>query len=140
MTRAAGECSAGGLLISGALAIRFFLVDPRCEYCPSPSFGKGPGSGNPSDGVGRGGWSTLLGPEETDTGFCSGVGCLQVAFERASPGWWGGFGRTGRSGLHTASALLASGFSGAGGLGGLVVVWVGVRSCFENCIVNASIL
>jgi hypothetical protein len=91
--------------------------------------------------MGRGGWSTLLGPEETDTRlFLSGVGCLQVAFEHASPGWWGGFGRTGRSGLHTASALLTPGFSGASGLGGLVVVWVGVRSCFENCIVNASIL
>jgi hypothetical protein len=31
-------------------------------------------------------------------------------------------------------------FLGRVGLGGLVVVWVGVRSCFENCIVNASIL
>jgi hypothetical protein len=30
-----------GLLISGALAIRFFLVDPRCEYCPSVSVGSG---------------------------------------------------------------------------------------------------
>ena len=67
------------------------------------------------------GWegsSTLLGPEETDTRlFVSGVGCLQVAFERASPGWWGGFGRTGRSGLHTASEFPALRFSGVGGFG-----------------------
>jgi hypothetical protein len=56
-----------------------------------------------------------LGPEETDTRlFLSGVGCLQVAFELASPGWWGGFGRTGRSGLHTASVLLAPEVSGWG--------------------------
>jgi hypothetical protein len=67
MTRAAGECSVGGLLISGALAIRFFLVDPRCEYCPSPFFGTGAGF---RKSIGRMGWegsSTLLGPEETDT-------------------------------------------------------------------------
>jgi hypothetical protein len=65
--------------------------------------------------MGWGGWSTLLGPEETDTRlFLSGVGCLQVAFELASPGWWGGFGRTGRSGLHTASVLLAPEVSGWG--------------------------
>jgi hypothetical protein len=120
MTRAAGECSAGGLLISGALAIRFFLVDPRCEYCPSPFFGTGAGFRKSIGGMGWGGWSTLLGPEETDTRlFLSGVGCLQVAFELVSPGWWGGFGRTGRSGLHTASVLLALGFQGWG----FRVVW-----------------
>jgi hypothetical protein len=86
MTRAAGGCSAGGLLISGALAIRSSLVD-HCDVStarPLSFLRGGLGSGNPSVRVGRGGWSTLLGPEETGTRlFLSGAGCLQVALDRA---------------------------------------------------------
>jgi hypothetical protein len=87
--------------------------------------------------IGRVSWrgsGTLLGPEETDTGLF-GVGCLQVAFDRAC--LVGGFGWAYGPVLlpyHTCTL----GF--VWGSGGLVVVWVGVRSCFENCIVNASIL
>jgi hypothetical protein len=65
MTHAAGECSAGGLLISGALAIRSCLVghgDVSTAYVVC-------GFRKSIAGAGRGGWSTLLGPEETGTGW-----------------------------------------------------------------------
>jgi hypothetical protein len=95
--------------------------------------------------IGRMGWggsSTLLGPEETGTrAVLSGVGCLQVAFEPVSPwlvGWVQACGPVLPS-YRIRTLVFPELFLGWG-WGGLVVVWVGVRSCFENCIVNASIL
>jgi hypothetical protein len=67
--------------------------------------------------VGWGGWSTLLGPEETGTRMFF---CLVLVVFRSpwiEPAWLvGSVGRTGRSCLHTASESSASLFWG-GGLG-----------------------
>jgi hypothetical protein len=85
-------------------------------------------------GVGWWGSGTLLGPEGTGTG----VVVVFVVFRplgSGSPGWWAW------SGVRAGPASIPH--QGLCCLRVLVVwwwLWVGVRSCFENCIVNASIL
>lgn len=54
-------------------------------------------------------------------------------FEPCLPGWRVGSGV--RAGLASIPHLLVLSCSGCWWW-----LWVGVRSCFENCIVNASIL
>ena len=122
-----------GLLIGGALAIHSIVQADPGQYRPAPLSG-----GREWEPAGEGGRvvGTLLGPEET--------GAETFGFR---------FVRVFRP-LGTWSALLAGEVLACGPVrppyrirvpvvcGVLVVwwwLWVGVRSCFENCIVNASI-
>jgi hypothetical protein len=88
-----------------------------------------------------GGPGTLLGPEGTGTGF--GVRCLQ-AFRLVPAGLVGAGRACGpfRPSYRAGRVLvvLVVGWRGVlGWAGGLVAVVGCARSCFENCIVNASI-
>jgi hypothetical protein len=71
--------------------------------------------------MGRGGWSTLLSPEETGI---RAVRLVLVVFRSplslSRHGWWGGFRRAGRSCRHTASESLVFPWLFWGGVG---VVW-----------------
>jgi hypothetical protein len=81
-----------------------------------------------------------LGPEETDTRLFM---LVLVVFRSPSDARHlvGGAGLGVRAGPASIPHLsFLPWVFGVGVSGGLVVVWVGVRSCFENCIVNASIL
>jgi hypothetical protein len=127
-----------GQLTSGALVIRFAWLVPGCEYC-SPS---AVGSGKPSQEA-AGVPVTLLGPEGTDTRFRVCVVFRPLRIRSAGlVGWVRACGPVRppyRIALFHCEVPVFVGVLWWG-WGGLVVVWVGVRSCFENCIVNASIL
>jgi hypothetical protein len=120
------------LLIGGALAIRFLWS------VSDVSTARLAGSGKPSSER-AGGPGTLLGPEGTGTrGPRVGlrfVRCLQAASAGSLSVWGGWLGvRAGPAAIPRLSGLLS------GLVGCWWWLWVGVRSCFENCIVNASIL
>ena len=93
------------------------------------------GSGNARRGVAAGA-GTLLGPEETGTGAlrASGFrlfGPLRILSAWLVDGVWA-------DGLAGPLYRISSEVSGSDGFGG--GCWLVSRSCFENCIVNASIL
>jgi hypothetical protein len=129
MTHAAGERPAGGFAhrwstgYSASVAGHGSLVLPTASVV---------GSGTRA-GVWLEGLVTLLGPEGTGTGF--GVCCLQAACGLIClVGGWGCGVRAGLASIPHLGFLLV-------GDGWVLVVVVGwFRSCFENCIVNASIL
>jgi hypothetical protein len=124
-----------GLLTSGALAIHSTGLMPARLVPPGPPIW-GVGSGNA--GAGRAGVvSTLLGPEETGTGTFGFRIVLCPQPLRVCFAW--SVERVRACGPVRPPYRIFS-----PGRCRVVGCWwwlrVGVRSCFENCIVNASIL
>src|SRR4051812_14694329 len=108
-----------GLLTSGALAIRSLRLVPDVSTARFGGFRK-----------------TIIGTGWRGRAHCwvlrkrAPRPCAGLVFVSSGrlgsvpPGWWGGFWRAGRSGLHTVSCRLFCGWWGVGGGCGLVSVRV----------------